>query len=130
MALQKLNLNSIKRLHDGRIAIAFQRQVERVVQDCLDRPGDGTARKVTLEFHFKPIPAADSLGGDGLCDRVEGYVEIKSKVPVLRSAPCDFRANTKGELIFNTNSTANFDQRTIDDVLDPLGEGAPDDDDD
>lgn len=118
MAFQKLSLDAIKNLHDGRISIAFQRQVERVVQDCLDRPADGAARKVTLEFVFKPVPDADSLGGSQMCDRVEGYVEIKSKVPVLRSAPCDFRANTKGELIFNTNNTTNFDQRTIDDVLD------------
>jgi hypothetical protein len=46
--LTKLTLESVKDLDMGTVAVAFQRHLERAVQDCLDRPGDLRLRPVHL----------------------------------------------------------------------------------
>lgn len=111
MPLVELSLKSLEELDDGRVATAFIHELKRVVLDCMDRPGDATARKVNLEFTLKPI-----IADDGQCESAEGDFKIKSKVPDRKTKTYSFNVNKKGHLIYSSNSPENVDQTTFDDV--------------
>ncbi len=108
MALENLKLASLDLLDDGRVAIAWQKQLARAVQDCLDRPGESAARKVTLEFQVIPVQEPD-----GSADNVRGEFQVKSSIPNQRSKPYEFTANKSGHLVFNVHSPEVIDQKTI-----------------
>lgn len=111
MPLLELNLANLNELDDGRVAVAFMHELRRVVQDCLDRPGDVSARKVSLEFCLKPV-----IAEDGQCESADGDFKIKSSVPVRKSKSYSFNVNKKGHLIYSSNSPEDVDQTTFDDV--------------
>ena len=54
MALQKLTLVSVKNLDPGG-ALAVEKLLSRAALDCIDRPADNAARKVTLEFELETM---------------------------------------------------------------------------
>ena len=111
MPMMELNLANLNELDDGRVSVAFMHELRRVVQDCMDRPGDTTARKVSLEFNLKPI-----IAEDGSCESADGDFKIKSTVPVRKSKNYSFNVNKKGHLIYSSNSPDDVDQTTFDDV--------------
>lgn len=113
MPIVELNLANLNDLDDGRVATAFLHELRRVVQDCMDRPGDKSARKVTLEFTLKPV-----IDEGGSCEAAEGDFKIKSTVPVRKSKTYSFGVNKKGHLSYSTNSPENIDQLTFDDMDD------------
>ena len=62
MALTEMTLEKLKELDFGRVSLAFQQHLARVVDDCMDRPGDGTAREVELRFLIKPGESQTARG--------------------------------------------------------------------
>lgn len=94
--LQQFRLATVEQL-DHRVAALFDKHVARVTQDCMDRPGDKHARKVTLTFSVVPVPDPDS----GECEHVMVEVEAKSRMPDHRSPayPMDV---SKAGLRFNS----------------------------
>ncbi len=113
MAHAKFDLTSLSELDDARVLRAFQKECELAVKDCLDRPMEEKPRKVTLELLVTPVLDREATAGMLNCIGVKGEFEIKGRVPVRRSAPYEFRCNSKGEMIFNTNSPTVFDQKTF-----------------
>lgn len=111
MPMIELSLKSLEELDDGRVATAFIHELKRVVLDCMDRPGDASARKVQLEFTLKPI-----IDEAGMCESAEGDFKIKSRVPDRKTKTYSFNVNKKGHLIYSSNSPDAVDQTTFEDI--------------
>lgn len=109
--LQRLTLEAMSNLDYGKAMIAFQRQLERAAHDCIDRPGDKRARKVTLQFNIVPVPQID--GNTINCDSVKGTFTIRCKVPDYETDAVDFGISRDGSLVFNPDSPANHRQSTM-----------------
>ena len=108
MPLHSLTLENLESLDLGKAAIAFNQQIRRVAEDCLDRPGDGNARKVTLEVVVKP-----ETNDDGSADRVKLQIQVTSKIPSYRTRVYDLGLRKNGVLVFSEDSPENFDQTTM-----------------
>jgi hypothetical protein len=102
--LVPVSFENLESLDDGRQAAAFKRHMARVAQDCIDRPGDSTARVITLKLSIKPV-----IGQDGQCERCFMEMEQKSSIPVYRSRPFEMDV-TKGGLRFNKDFPDTIDQ--------------------
>lgn len=107
--IKQMSLESLNSLDDGRVSMAFLHELKRAVADCMDRPGDKTAREVSLVFKLKPIIDEST----GQCDMVNGDFKIKSKVPERKSKTYNFGVRKGGQLVFNENSPQAVDQKTI-----------------
>lgn len=105
--LVPLTFENLESMDDGRQAAAFRRHMERVSQDCMDRPGDPTARVITLKLSVKPV-----IGQEGQCERCFLEMEQKSSVPVHRSRPFEMEVTKRG-LLFNKDFPDNLDQVTL-----------------
>jgi hypothetical protein len=111
MPLVPMDLSSLDKLDDGRVAKAFLHDLNRIVQDCYDRPGDKKPRSIVLEFAV--VPVASTENGQLECESVEGQFRVKSKVPERRSKTYSFKGNTKGHLAFSVDSPDNVNQTTM-----------------
>jgi restriction endonuclease len=107
MALAKLDFVSMPQLADGKVNKLLQRHLQRAAEDCMDRPGDKSARKVVIEYVFVP-----QVGQDGDCEKVICEVECKTKVPVYRSVPIQMRP-TKGGFLFNPDFADDLDAQSL-----------------
>lgn len=105
--LKKLTFAELPTLDGGRMALAFDQALERVIADCDDRPGDGKPRKITLEFIVKP-----TLDSQGLCESVKAAWHIKDTVPSRKSRVYDFGMR-RGMLIYQADSLDNHRQNTL-----------------
>ena len=112
MAMHELTLEKLMEdLDGGRVGVAFQQQIKRVVNDMADRPRDEKERKVTLEF--KAVPVMDD---QGFLDEVKGKFHVTSSVPKLRSKEYSFgfrKSKTGPMLVFNDLSDDDVNQKTI-----------------
>lgn len=86
----------------------FKNEMKKISMDLIDRKGDATARKVTIEVTLKPV--LDPAGN--LC-HINGEVDIKAKVPPYRTETYQFAATEKEGLFVNTESPKQIDQRTF-----------------
>lgn len=114
MSVKQLGCGTVGELDDGRVAIAFDRHLRRAISDCEDRPGDGTARKVTITLEVKPLIL------EGAVD-ISVVAQIKGSIPnhVSRPTVCQIRSmnNAVGKVAaFNDLSGDNPRQGTIDEV--------------
>ena len=99
-------------LDGGRIGIAFQHELKRVVADCEDRPADTKPRTVTLTMQIVPVPTTD--GTVVTLDSIAAKFQVASSVPKRRSKQYSFGARSGGQLVFNDMSEENVNQRTFD----------------
>ena len=111
MGFKKLTLAEFKDLDDGRLHVAWNKGLERLVKDCLDRPGDTSPRKLTMQLAIVPVQ-----GQEGTLEDINGHVEIKDSIPVRKSKTYSFRCNKNGDLIYSANNPSNARQTTFDDV--------------
>lgn len=104
----QVKLENLALLDHGKVAAAFQKHLDRLVQDMRDRPQDKTARSLTLAFTFVPVmDEAREL------ESVVAEVEFKSKVPVMRTNPLSFGVKRGGQLFFAPDAPDNSAQRTF-----------------
>lgn len=108
MSIKPLSLANLKHLDDGKAAAAFDAHLKRIAQDCLDRPGDATARSVVMEVIVKPI-----VEDNGNCDRVDSQINVKSKIPTHKTRVFNFGLHRNGQFAFSEDSPDNYDQTTI-----------------
>ena len=108
MSLQQFSLDNLKDLDGGKAAVAFEHHVRRAALDCIDRPGDNAARKVTLEITLKPV-----MDPQGECTEVEAQIKASSAVPKHQTKPYSFGLRRGGMLVFNSDSIDAVDQTTI-----------------
>ncbi len=111
--LREFSLSDLQSLDNGRIEVAFQQALQRVLHDCEDRPGAGDARKVVLQVEV--VPVCDE---DGMLADTKVAFQVKDTVPTRKSRvySMDIRkvGGNKRQLIFNDLSDDNIDQKTID----------------
>lgn len=110
---QKLTLQGLTGLDNGKAAAVFQHELRKVVKDCVDRPGESGARKVYLEVSVKP-----SQDAAGICETAEVEFEVKSKIPTQRTKTYQMEVDARGELLFNEASPDDIKQRTLDEAND------------
>lgn len=103
----QLNFANLTELDSGKINLLVQKHLALVAQDCMNRPGDKTKRKVVLEFYAEPI-----LEEDGQCERCKLEIECKSKVPTFRSRRFEMRVS-KGGFLFNKDFPDAIDQAPL-----------------
>ena len=108
MGLQAFTLENLENLDLGKASVAFNRQIRRIAEDCLDRPGDVNPRKVTLEIVAKPV-----TNDDGSCERVKLQIQVASKIPSYRTRVYDLGLRKNGVLVFSEDSPENIDQTTF-----------------
>jgi len=113
MAMHEFSLESLIELDGGRVPVAFNQAVVRLLKDCEDRPNDSKARKVTVELSLKPI-------GDehGNLDEVKGSFKVKDTVPERETKEYSFGVRKRSGqpvLVFNDMSDDDVNQKTIDD---------------
>ena len=108
MGLEKFSLKSLSTIDGERIAIAFEQALRRVVQDCEDRPGDSTARTVTLTLAVKP-----RLDVEGICDDCNIQVAVTDSVPKRKSKVYNMSVRKGGHLLYNDDSLDNAKQGTF-----------------
>lgn len=108
MAHKKLTLEALRSLDGGRVAEAFDQALERLRQDCIDRPALGAPRKVQLVVEMKPI--ADQETSE--LDSVDVRFDVKEVSPPRKSRGYNMAAKDGG-LFFNELSPERANQGTF-----------------
>lgn len=105
----QLSLATLGELDYGKAAEAFQVCLRRAVTDISDRPGDPTARTITLQFTLTPVcePSGD-------CSEVEMEIDCKTKTPAYRTKKLSLGIRRGGILAFRPDSPDNVNQNTFD----------------
>lgn len=106
----RLDLQQLAMLDNGKVAAIFARELRHVVTDCVDRPTDDKARKITMTVSVVPQEC------DGVCETVEAEVQIKSSVPDRRTRPYQLAVNARGDVIVNDASPEDVRQGTLDEA--------------
>lgn len=114
--IKDLKLERLAEIDDGRIAAAFDDEIGKIVEDLNDRPGDKTARSVTVKLSF--VPHAPG----GAVDDVSVDFEITSKIPKKRSKTYSMAVHGTRRLVFNDVSTDDVRQGTLDQVDKPTAQ--------
>lgn len=108
MGIMQFQLLNLKDLDGGKAVVAFEQHVRRAANDCLDRPGDATARKVTLEILLTPVC---DQGGE--CSEVHAQIKASSAVPKHQTKVYSLGLRKNGVLVFNPDSVDHVDQATL-----------------
>lgn len=106
----QLDFGQIAELDQGRIAAAFNKELGRVVEDCVRRPDNKTPRTVTLQVKVAPD------GSDGVCDRTMIEFTTHSKLPPRTSRAYQTETDGKGKLLVNPESPDDIKQMTLDEA--------------
>lgn len=93
--LEALTLATLQTL-DPRIEALFQRQMQILSSDCMNRPREKGKRKLTFELICEPVPDPET----GECDEVKVSIDAHSSVPRFRTRPYPMQP-TKAGLKFN-----------------------------
>lgn len=113
MPLQKLTLENLRNLSSGVVAGAFDRELERVMEDCFDRPALKVARKLTLSFSVVPVT------DDGkVCQFANVEIKVAASLPPQKSIPFQMQATPRG-LLVNPASPDDARQATLNDLPKP-----------
>lgn len=116
MPQERFTLENLPQLDFGIVPEVFDREMKRVVKDCMDRPHDDKARAVNIKFAVKPLPSPSAQGM--ACDEVQVEVEVDSAVPKQRTKIYTMRTKADGGLVFHPDLPDDPDERTIMDEAD------------
>lgn len=108
----KLGLATLQHLDFGKVDVATDHHLKLACKDCMDRPGDKTARTVALIFILTPEP-----NQDGTCEKILLDFQIKPKLPPHRSRTFQCAPRVNGDMVFQPDSPDDVNQ---------LGFGGPD----
>ena len=107
-ALEKFQLSAIAVMDGGRIDVAFDQALARVVADCEDRPGEKKARTVTLQLEVVPV-----LDESGVCDDVKVQMFINEGIPKRKTRVYDMamkKTNRGPQLLYRPDSLEDAEQ--------------------
>lgn len=113
-----LGLDTLNILDNGKLVKAFGIEMKRLVQDCVDRPGDSTARKLSMEITITPQQEAD-----GSCERATAEVQMIGKTPPRRSKPYEIMVTPSGQAIINPENHTSVMQGTLDELSEGMDRG-------
>lgn len=89
----KVGLKTIAQMDLGKIEAAFDGHIKRAAADCMDRPGDRSARKVALIVTLRPGKEQAPTG-----DYVDMECDIKSTIPAHKSRTFSARGKVGGHI--------------------------------
>lgn len=101
-------------IDSGRIKAALDLELQKMIEDCEDRPLVTKDRVVTLKIKLKPVC------NDTTMESVDVSCEINGKVPVRATNAYNMRARKRAghwSLVYNDLSKDNVNQRTLDEVF-------------
>ena len=102
--LYELSGENIPELDQGRLAAAFDQILEIIGKDCIDRPTDARARKLTLTFSVVPKTEYDDETRSVQITGTEVDYEMGCKLPSKASKKLGLGIQSNGKMIFNVNS--------------------------
>ena len=110
MGLELLNLESVAGIDAGRIAIAFEHELQACIADCKNRPALDKARTVTLKISLVPVLSQDKADEMESC-----YVDfqVSHAVPKKDSKSYNMQSTPSG-LVFNEMSPDDVRQLSLD----------------
>jgi hypothetical protein len=101
------NLEAMAKIDGGRIAKAFEQELQRAFRDCEDRPGAKAPRKITITVSV--IPKAVEEGG---LDSIDVSFQIKGAIPDRESKTYNMLA-TQGGPVYQELSPEDARQTTM-----------------
>lgn len=117
MPMEKLTLENLHLIDDGALKVAFNRELEKIYHDCMDRPHLKAKRTITLSLDVTP-DASDSQGSQ-LSEAIVAFA-VQTKIPKkstakrVRCAPkkagFDFNADTNNVSFDEDQTTLPFDE--------------------
>lgn len=107
--LKKLTLESLAEIDGGRLKIAFEQALKRIIEDCEDRPGVKKARTLNLQLDVLPAPDAT-----GVCDDAKVQATITDNVPKRKTKIWDMSLRKGGHLLFRPDSLDDVEQQAMD----------------
>ena len=113
----QLTLKTLDELDDGTIGELFERAMAAAVKDCISRPTDGKARKVSVVISVIPCP--DTTGKATPGDVVTVFAEVFGTVPKKRTKDFTMRPNVAGLLTFRPDDADHPDADKLYDHVDP-----------
>lgn len=108
MAFKQFNLAALHDIDDGKAAVAFDRLLQRMIEDCHDRPSDKKARKVTLQIEIVPVPEAD-----GTCDNVEVVIQALARAPSMKSRALSMGLRGSKSIVYSEDRLDDVDQPSL-----------------
>lgn len=107
-ALEKFQLSALSVMDGGRVEVAFAQALQRVIGDCEDRPGEKSARTVTLQLAVVPV-----LDASGVCDDAKVQIVITDSVPKRKTRIYDMamkKTKQGPQLLYRPDSLDEVDQ--------------------
>lgn len=79
----KFTLENLHQINNGVLAVAFEREMQRIIADCQDRPSLDKARSVSIVFEVTPLP--DQHSPTVNADEITVQVAVHSAIPKRKS---------------------------------------------
>ncbi len=116
---KKLSLSTMIDMDGGKPVAAFDFELLQVIRDMTDRPGDATARKVSLVVDLIPVCDTDSVTGQPpkLVD-VDVTLRFAHSIPKRKTRGYRMRPGAGG-LLFEPESPDDPTQLDISTLIDP-----------
>lgn len=100
MSQTYLSLTSLQEMDNGKVVAAVDHAIRQVVNDCIDRPGDKSKRKVLLQIEMKPVLDKDL----GVLDTVNSKFRVKTNLPDRETVEYPMLPTQDGRLAFSPHS--------------------------
>lgn len=94
----QLTLENLKELDSGKVQVAFAKELQRCLLDCINRPNDKKSRKTTLEVSVVPKAL------EGQCEGVFVAFDVSSKIPPRKTDAYPLGITTAGQAFFSVGS--------------------------
>jgi len=111
VSIQLLKLETLTQLAHGKVGVAFDREIKRMIKDCLDRPSDERKRIITLTVEVTPTAVAD--GQVVTCEGAVCVAKVKSKLPDYESQKIDLGVRENGGAVFSPTCPENHRQQEL-----------------
>ena len=113
----KLSLNTLQELQNGVIQTAFDRDLEFLIRDIVDRPLDKRPRTLNLSLSLTPDPDES-----GICDQASAAFVIKAQVPSRKSRTFNLAVKPNGTAMVNPDNPGSANQGMLHEVRDDEGD--------
>jgi len=113
--IQALNMGSLGEIDGGRVGLAYESELAKVIHDLENRAADDSAREIVIKVKMNPV-----CDDSGELAHVSTQVFVHSKMPIRRTAPSHMRLIRDDDgcpsLFFNDGCPEDSRQHTIDEI--------------
>jgi hypothetical protein len=89
--LEQLTLATLEVL-EPKIELLFQKHLQLITNDCMNRPGEKKKRKLTFQLEFEPVADPET----GQCEEVKVSIDANAAVPKFRTRDFKMRPSKAG----------------------------------